>query len=86
MRMIIILSRSCLPLEPIGVHWSWIFKMSLIFSVLFCEMLTIGAQLSPLGLEIVDEDDNNLIKKLLNIGAHYRGQLDSVKSLHSGDS
>ena len=37
------------------------------FSVVF----TIGAQWSPLELEIVDEGKSNLIKKLLSIGAHW---------------
>ena len=71
--------------------------MSSIFSMLFCEMLTvddednnlikvlltIGAHWSPLELEIEDEDDNNLIKKLLSIGAHWswRIQMGSLFSV-----
>ena len=34
-------------------------------------MLTIGAHWSPLELEIVDEDENNLIKVLLTIGDNW---------------
>ena len=38
-------------------------------------MLTIGAVWIPLELEIVDDDENNLIKVLLTIGAHWSGRL-----------
>ena len=38
-------------------------------------MLTIGAHWSPLELEIVDDDKNNLIKVLLTIGVHWSWRL-----------
>ena len=34
-------------------------------------MLTIGAHWSPLELEIVDDEDNNLFMLLVTIGAHW---------------
>ena len=34
-------------------------------------MLIIGAHWSPLELEIVNDEDNNLFKLLVTIGAHW---------------
>ena len=53
------------PLESIGVgeyRWGHHFLDTVVF--------TIGANRSPLVLEIVDEGNSNLIKKLLSIRAH----------------
>ena len=46
-------------------------------------MLTIGAHWSPLELEIVDDDDNNLIKVLLTIGGHWSCRL-KMSSIFQG--
>ena len=48
----------CSPLESIGVG-----DCRLIDNYLFNLLVTIGANWSPLELEIEDEDDNDMIKK-----------------------
>ena len=64
------LIKKFLPLEFIGVHWSWRFEIRLRFPSDF----SIGVHWSPLELEIVDKQKNNLKKKFLpleTIGVHW---------------